>query len=547
MLDRLGWMAGCLVIWAAGCASAPDQSDRAPQPGARPGADHAAGLPSAAPGSSSGAAPGSSAVGAPPSGEVVSELVAVSDVPYDLTLLSLDDTVLAVGHEYTAGQTAFPMGVVTGDRYVEKPALSQFGVFHHIVDARGSSAKGVDLLVTGTTGRTAVAEHWILTEGGGWRSKAHEPGMYFTGIASVSGSVVALAAPAGFHRAKPEVRTLRGPKLVRTVAPLDPECSRSLHGERVDPFAPKSKVSPGGFGGTRRGSLLAVGSPACGEGVAVEIWASGSVTSRVVPLPLTTKTYVERPRVVPGAGDDDAFIVYGEVFAFDGTNVKALPALPAPAWDVAVGPGGSVYALTDALAGEDPKTGKPTVTRPPQLHRLDAGAWRVVPLPVTPSSMASDASGTLWVVGGRTLFRTRKTDGERGVTIASRKEAPDGGAGAATKKRPLLRAPRAPGPLCPSNLVVLYGFTKVTPEDFDFPATRKALKGRTEYASTRFVVAKGGGEKFFSALVPDVKTGKKLLALIEKEVAGSKPQLVCAEPEIVRELKIDLETGNVVK
>jgi hypothetical protein len=31
-------------------------------------------------------------------------------------------------------------------------------------------------------------------------------------------------------------------------------------------------------------------------------------------------------------------------------------------------------------------------------------------------------------------------------------------------------------PACGSNVVVLYGFTKVTPDDYDFPLTRKALK-----------------------------------------------------------------------
>jgi hypothetical protein len=94
---------------------------------------------------------------------------------------------------------------------------------------------------------------------------------------------------------------------------------------------------------------------------------------------------------------------------------------------------------------------------------------------------------------------------------------------------------------------VLYGFTKVTPDDYDFPLTRKALKGQTHFEKARFVVAKDGGQKFFTAIVPDVAMGRKLVARIEKEVQGSKPQLVCAEPEIVREVKLDLKTGEVLK
>ena len=96
-------------------------------------------------------------------------------------------------------------------------------------------------------------------------------------------------------------------------------------------------------------------------------------------------------------------------------------------------------------------------------------------------------------------------------------------------------------------MVVLYGFTKVTPDDYDFPLTRKALKGHREFEGTRFVVAKDGGERFFSALVPNVKAGTAMVSLIEKQVKGAKPQLLCASPEIVRELQLDLNTGEVVK
>ncbi|AUX25639.1 uncharacterized protein SOCEGT47_061880 [Sorangium cellulosum] len=34
---------------------------------------------------------------------------------------------------------------------------------------------------------------------------------------------------------------------------------------------------------------------------------------------------------------------------------------------------------------------------------------------------------------------------------------------------------------------------------------------------------------------------------IKADVHGSTPQIVCAEPEVVRELKLDLKTGEVVK
>jgi hypothetical protein len=209
----------------------------------------------------------------------------------------------------------------------------------------------------------------------------------------------------------------------------------------------------------------------------------------------------------------------------------------------AAGPSGTIYAITDEKRRNVP--GKQSeVELPAELHRFDGTAWRKVALPAAPSSIATDRDGTVWVSAGGTLYRTPKKAGEKSAVAATKASAP---AGNAAPSRKFFNTPRPAGPFCPSNLVVLYGFTKVTPDDYDFPLTRKALKGRTEYESARFVVAKDGGQKFFSAIVPDAKSGRKLVELIEKEVKGSKPQLLCAEPEIVRELKIDLKTGDVVK
>jgi hypothetical protein len=95
--------------------------------------------------------------------------------------------------------------------------------------------------------------------------------------------------------------------------------------------------------------------------------------------------------------------------------------------------------------------------------------------------------------------------------------------------------------------VILYGFTRVTPDDYDFPLTRQALKGHTELSPVRFVVTRDLGKKYLAAIPPSFPMGQKLVNLIEKEVKGSKPQIVCAVPEIVRELKVDLKTGAIAR
>jgi hypothetical protein len=100
---------------------------------------------------------------------------------------------------------------------------------------------------------------------------------------------------------------------------------------------------------------------------------------------------------------------------------------------------------------------------------------------------------------------------------------------------------------CKSLFIMLYAFTKVTPPDYDFPLTRAAVKGKTRYKTTRFVVTEVGGKKFFGAFVPDLDTGKALVSLVEKEVKGSKPQLVCHDPKVIREIKLNITTGEVEK
>jgi hypothetical protein len=139
-----------------------------------------------------------------------------------------------------------------------------------------------------------------------------------------------------------------------------------------------------------------------------------------------------------------------------------------------------------------------------------------------------------------------------GQRAASRREARRERATGVAVQRPT-SAPRAQrpasagSPRCPQNLVILYGFTRVTPDDYDFPLTRQALKGHTELSPVRFVVTRDLGKKYLAAIPPSFPMGQKLVNLIEKEVKGSKPQIVCAVPEIVRELKVDLKTGAIAR
>jgi hypothetical protein len=63
----------------------------------------------------------------------------------------------------------------------------------------------------------------------------------------------------------------------------------------------------------------------------------------------------------------------------------------------------------------------------------------------------------------------------------------------------------------------------------------------------KFAVTREAGQKYFVALTSDFKKARALAEVIKKGVEGSSPQVVCAEPEVIRELFIDLATGEVKK
>ena len=69
-------------------------------------------------------------------------------------------------------------------------------------------------------------------------------------------------------------------------------------------------------------------------------------------------------------------------------------------------------------------------------------------------------------------------------------------------------------------------------------------------AATVHLTTTGAQPATFTAMVSSFDRGKKLVTLIESKVKGSKPALLCTDrspPDVVRELKIDLKTGAVVK
>jgi hypothetical protein len=78
--------------------------------------------------------------------------------------------------------------------------------------------------------------------------------------------------------------------------------------------------------------------------------------------------------------------------------------------------------------------------------------------------------------------------------------------------------------------------------DYDFPLTRKALKGHTELAGMALVLTE---HYQVGAFVPSLEMGEKLAAVIRDNVKGQKPQVVCMAPRVRVEIPVDLETGEL--
>ncbi len=191
--------------------------------------------------------------------------------------------------------------------------------------------------------------------------------------------------------------------------------------------------------------------------------------------------------------------------------------------------------------------------------------------------VTASAEGTVWIAAGDAVWRLpgdgkwerlRLPEGAQAEEIFAPHDArvfvagggklhalgapPEGGPTEHSLKwgqraRASLRLPVPAQSDCEQPFVLMYAFTKVTPADYDFPLTRKAIRGQTWLRGARFVVTEDNGKRYFGAFTEDYEQGKRLASHIQKHVKGSIPALLCASPQVLRELPIDLRTGEVVK
>lgn len=177
--------------------------------------------------------------------------------------------------------------------------------------------------------------------------------------------------------------------------------------------------------------------------------------------------------------------------------------------------------------------------------RVEGGSWTPVVLPagpgaspIVPKQIWARAPGDEWILG---------IAGNRSVVLHSgppgpMAQLPD--LETMEDKVTELAMPTPLTPRCMTPFVLLYTLSKVAPPDFDYPATREALKGWQEFAGATFIEFKRLDKRFMGAMVEDVEMGKKMVNLIKTKVPNSTPQLVCHAPKPSRVIEIDLSPGN---
>jgi hypothetical protein len=223
---------------------------------------------------------------------------------------------------------------------------------------------------------------------------------------------------------------------------------------------------------------------------------------------------------------------------FDG---KAWQALPSPI------PGG-VHALWSLPGGGLFATDKDDAL----WSRGTTGKWLPSPWPAKITERGSAKLMSLWArAAGDTWAVVEVTSQQTGRTNYLLHTRPAVGSlptlQAMERKNRSLQLPGPPVEWCTTRFVLLYTLGRSAPANYDYPATRKALKGHTELAETEFVEFEREGRRYFGARVPDFDLGKKLAQLVKDKVPGSTPELVCLDPVDERKLDIDLQTGEVRK
>lgn len=537
----IGVFGGALALMACGGGSAPVAP---PQPAKAAPTTGAAPAPAPAP------APVASAASAP---KPVSPFHVLGELPVELSLFGAGE------RGFLISQAGVELQLV-GDEIVQDPLLKRGLPVSpsFLLSVDGVGGRYPDAFWLSTTeprGRSGFSALWRW-DGKNWRRHASLGDTHFVvGIQPwVGGRMLALDQAGMAFDASFVV--LSGDGRV----PL-PQFTKSKSKEEFG-FC-RTQLKPDQWATLPTGEVFAAG-PHCDpeqdyQELAVERWAPGAKTSTIDILPgihapgdLPSFSYMATG--VAAISASDVYVAASKdtwgpntptktsaYFAhFDGKTWQALPSpISGAVSSMWTEPGGVVFAANPASE---------------LWSRSANGQWSQV---IWPSALTEQgdvrltgfwprSAGDDWALVEVVSERT----GRHGYLLHTRPAAnPVPTVEAMARKNRAFALPGPPVDWCDTRFVLLYTLARKAPADYDYPATRKALQGHTEFESAQiqFVEFEREGRRYFGARVPDFELGAKLAKLVKEKVPGSTPELVCLNPLESRTLDIDLKTGTLRK
>jgi len=166
-----------------------------------------------------------------------------------------------------------------------------------------------------------------------------------------------------------------------------------------------------------------------------------------------------------------------------------------------------------------------------------------------PGSYAVDAGGVIWATRDDILFSSKQPASKmleitEDDLVNRRKASVLGGGSRDATHEPVESTVYPP---CSLWYVILDRMPVPEKDTTDYPEVRALLKGHSEWSGVKLVVSRERGEQLLGAETADEEMASKIDALVRKKGKKGAAGTVCAEPAIVRQLKIDFATGEVKK
>ncbi|MBK8262713.1 MAG: hypothetical protein IPK80_15435 [Nannocystis sp.] len=439
----------------------------------------------------------------------------------------------------------------------------------------GGHRDGPLFMIHNTGGRSDYIPLFAYYDGSTWRRTAAVKGSIDDAWPWVEGSILGITLPEQVEDF-PRLAVLRGepkaPKLDALRAAMS-ACAADDRTHLASDAEPSGAVAV--VMGCNSGTWVWTWQPGADEGAIARLAAAATAVRSldlhadrlVIALSDAERSWVheraasrwQELRDLPGRGPVQS-ATYDPQGALWLTRGGALFARGGATWTDQTPPGEGAIALT---AGVD--VGAPWVLRGErELSALVGQTWHAVTIP--PAAFVNDRQakvlkievsprGQAWILGefyakehGRTVashFLSALTSGpvlhplRHGEVLGQPAIAPT-------------PWPRAAGPECGERLVIMLPTDGGEPRG-DYKSIRRRLKGRLELAPARFIELDLGGCRLFGALVREPAAADALLAITLKHNRWRSPAVFCGDPDeltraqvkIVRELPIDLATGEL--